>query len=69
MRWKAERWMKLRHFPAALLHNPRFMLANWPRILAHTFRGSTFRSLFGLENERRAFERYRAIRRIERAYV
>src|SRR5438034_9461733 len=45
MRWKAERWMKLRHVPVALLHNPWFMLANWPRVLAHTFRGSTLKSL------------------------
>src|SRR5438105_4768355 len=48
MRWKAERWMKLRHVPVAFLHNPRFMLANWPRVLAHTFRGSTLKSLIGL---------------------
>jgi hypothetical protein len=37
--------------------------------MAHTFRGSSFRSLLGLEDERRAFERYREIRRAERAYV
>jgi radical SAM superfamily enzyme YgiQ (UPF0313 family) len=69
LRWKAERWMKLRHVPVALLHNPRFMLSNWHRILAHTFRGSNLKSLVGLEDERRVFERYRAIRKIERAYV
>jgi anaerobic magnesium-protoporphyrin IX monomethyl ester cyclase len=69
VRWKAERWMKLRHIPVALLHNPRFMLKSWPRILAHTFRGSSLRSIIGLEDERRTFERYRDIRRVERAYV
>ena len=69
MRWRAERWMKLRHIPVALLHNPLFMLTHWPHILAHTFRGSTLRSLIGLEDERRAFERYQAIREVERAYV
>jgi anaerobic magnesium-protoporphyrin IX monomethyl ester cyclase len=69
VRWKAERWMKLRHIPVALLHNPRFMLKSWPRILAHTFRGSSLRSVIGLEDERRTFERYRDIRRVERAYV
>jgi hypothetical protein len=38
-------------------------------MLAHTFRGCTLRTLLGLEDERRAFERYRAIRRAERAYL
>ena len=69
MRWKAERWMKARHIPAALLHNPLFLLTHWPRILAHTFRGTSVRSLIGLEDERRVFDRYRAIRRAERAYI
>src|SRR5438132_5526799 len=63
MRWKAERWMKLRHVPKAFLHNPLFLLTHWPRILAHTFRGTSVRSLIGLEDERRVFDRYRAIRR------
>ena len=69
MRWKAERWMKLHHMPFALLHNPVFMLANWRRMLAHTFRGSTIKSLIGLEDERLAFERYRDIRSVERSYI
>jgi hypothetical protein len=38
-------------------------------MLAHTMRGSTLRSLLGLEDERRAFERYREIRERERAYL
>jgi hypothetical protein len=38
-------------------------------MLAHTFRGSTLKSLIGLEDERRVFERYRAIRRLERVYM
>src|SRR5437867_7076816 len=49
MRWKAERWMKLRHVPLAFLHSPLFMMTHWPQILAHTFRGSTVKSLIGLE--------------------
>jgi radical SAM superfamily enzyme YgiQ (UPF0313 family) len=69
MRWKAERWMKARHIPAALLHNPRFILWNWPRMLGHTFRGSSIKSVIGLEDERRVFERYQAIRKVERAYI
>jgi radical SAM superfamily enzyme YgiQ (UPF0313 family) len=69
MRWKAERWMKLRHIPVALLHNPLFILTHWPSMLTHTFRGSSLKSLIGLEDERRVFERYRAIRKVERAYV
>jgi hypothetical protein len=61
--------MKLRHLPAALRHNPRFGLRHGLKMLRHTFRGNTLKSLLGLEDERRAFERYRAIRKAERAYV
>jgi hypothetical protein len=38
-------------------------------MLAHTFRGASFRSIFGLEDPRKAFARYKAIRRQEREYV
>src|SRR6266566_5886789 len=69
VRWKAERWMKVRHIPAALFHDPWFVLRNLRRIFAHTFRGSSIKSMLGLEDERRAFERYRAIRQVERAYL
>ena len=69
MRWRAERWMKVRHMPAAFAHNPLFVIKNGPRMFAHTFRGSSLRSMLGLEDERRAFARYRAIRQKERAYV
>jgi anaerobic magnesium-protoporphyrin IX monomethyl ester cyclase len=69
MRWKAERWIKTRHIPAAFMHNPWFLLTNWPRMLAHTYRGSTLKSMAGLEDDRRTFERYRAIRKAERIYV
>jgi hypothetical protein len=61
--------MKLRHLPTALRHNPRFGFRHGLKMLRHTFRGNTLKSLLGLENERRAFERYRAIRKAERAYV
>ena len=69
MRWKAERWMKVRHMPAVFRHDPLFALRNWHRMLAHTFRGTTWRSAIGLETPRDAFRRYRAIRERERAYV
>jgi anaerobic magnesium-protoporphyrin IX monomethyl ester cyclase len=69
LRWKAERWMKIRHMPAALLHDPWFVVRNAPQMLTHTFRGSTLRSVLGLEDERKAFERYKAIRRQERQFV
>src|SRR5213592_4544243 len=35
MRWRAERWMKLRHFPVAFLHNPSFILRNGRGMLKH----------------------------------
>ena len=69
LRWKAERWMKLRHVPAVFAHDPWFVLANARRMLGHTFRGSTVRTWLGLESERRAFERYRAMRQREREYL
>jgi len=69
MRWRAERWMKVRHIPAALRHDPRFVLFEGWKMLAHTFRGSSIRSALGLESEKKVFERYRAIRRREREYV
>jgi radical SAM superfamily enzyme YgiQ (UPF0313 family) len=69
MRWRAERWMKTRHFPAALRHDPGFVLRHAGRMFSHTFRGSTWRSAVGLESARDVFRRYKAIRRREREYV
>jgi hypothetical protein len=69
LRWRADRWMKLRHLPAALRHSPGFGLRHGLAMLRHTFRGSTLRSWLGLESERSAFERYRALRQAERSYL
>jgi anaerobic magnesium-protoporphyrin IX monomethyl ester cyclase len=69
MRWRAERWIKLRHMPAALRHDPGFVARNAVRMAAHTFRGSSWRSLLGLEDEREAFRRYCEIRERERRYL
>jgi anaerobic magnesium-protoporphyrin IX monomethyl ester cyclase len=69
MRWRAERWMKLRHLPAALRHYPGFVLRNAPQMCAHTFRGCTWRSLLGLETDRQVFKRYKRRRAAEREYV
>ncbi len=66
LRWREERWMKLRHMPAALRHSPWFVLRHWPGMLAHTFAGSSVRSALGLEDARTVFERYRRRRRDER---
>ena len=65
LRWRAERWMKLRYFPVALRRHPLFCLRHGAAMIGHTLRGS-WRSLAGLESERRAFERFRAIRAAER---
>jgi len=54
LRWRAERWMKLRHLPAALVHSPWFGVRHGMKMLRHTFRGSTLTSLLGLESDRRA---------------
>src|SRR6059036_3103634 len=70
LRWRAERWMKVRHMRAVVKASPRFVLRNWRTMLAHTFRGVSFlKALLGLEDERAVFARYRAIRRREREYV
>jgi radical SAM superfamily enzyme YgiQ (UPF0313 family) len=69
LRWRAERWMKLRHMPVAFAHNPGFVFRNARKMFAHTFRGSSIRTFLGLEDERRAFERYKEIRDRERVYV
>jgi len=69
LRWKAERWMKVRHMPAAFWHDPWFVVRHAPEMLAHTFRGCTLRSVLGLEDDRKAFGRYKVIRRQERVYV
>jgi radical SAM superfamily enzyme YgiQ (UPF0313 family) len=69
MRWRAERWMKVRHMPSAFAHNPLFVLRQSPAMLAHTFTGTTLKSLLGLESDRAVFERFRHQRRLERDYV
>jgi radical SAM superfamily enzyme YgiQ (UPF0313 family) len=69
LRWRKERWLKLAHFPKALRYSPGFVLRNGLKMLAHTFRGCTLRTLLGMEDERAAFRRYRARRAAERAYL
>ena len=70
LRWRAERWMKLRHIRAVWRDSPRFVLRHGRQMLAHTFRGGTFwPSFLGRARERQAFRRYRALRRAERTYV
>ncbi len=69
LRWRAERWMKVRHMPSVLRHYPMFVLRNGPRMLAHTFRGSTLRSALGFEDARTVFARYKERRRSEREYL
>jgi len=69
LRWRAERWMKVRHFPAASIHSPAFVLRHGVRMLAHTFTGTSVRSLLGLESDRAVFRRYQNSRRRERNYL
>ena len=66
LRWRAERWMKLRHFWPTLAHSPWFVMRHGHQMLRHTFRGSSWRSLLGLESERTVFARYKALRHTER---
>ncbi len=68
-RWKAERWMKTRHMPAVFKHDPWFVTTHAGEMLRFTFRGSKLRTWLGMEHERKAFERYKELRRREREYV
>jgi hypothetical protein len=68
MRWRAERWMKVRHLPAAVAHDPGFVARHGLQMLRHTFRGTTLKTWLRLESERDAFRRYKEIRRAERDY-
>jgi radical SAM superfamily enzyme YgiQ (UPF0313 family) len=69
LRWKAERWMKLRHLPATFLHSPMFVFRHGLEMFAHTFAGTNLRSIFGLDRPQKVFERYREARRRERGAV
>jgi anaerobic magnesium-protoporphyrin IX monomethyl ester cyclase len=69
MRWKAERWMKVHHIPVAIKHDPGFVVFKGWKMLLHPFRGSSIRSVLGLESDKNVFGRYRAIRRAEREYA
>jgi radical SAM superfamily enzyme YgiQ (UPF0313 family) len=69
LRWKAERGMKTRHILPVFLHDPWFVLRNASKMLKHTYRGSSWRSMLRLEDERNAFLRYKDLRRREREYL
>jgi radical SAM superfamily enzyme YgiQ (UPF0313 family) len=69
MRWRAERWIKLRHFPVALRRNPLFCLRHGAAMVGHTLRGTRLRNLLGLESDRAAFARFRALKAAERVYL
>ena len=69
LRWKAERGMKVRHILPVFMHDPSFVLLNMFKMLKHTYRGSTLRSMLRLEGERLAFARYKELRRQEREYL
>jgi anaerobic magnesium-protoporphyrin IX monomethyl ester cyclase len=68
-RWRAERWMKTRHIPAVIAHDPLFVVRNGWKMLSHTFRGSSIKSVLGLESDRKVFERYKSLRSAERVYL
>ena len=64
MRWRAERWMKVRHMPAAFAHSPRFVLRHGLRDAgAHLHRHDACARCSASKSERAVFERYRNQRR------
>ena len=52
-----------------LAHSPLFVLRNGRAMLAHTFAGTSLKSVLGLESESTVFARYREQRRRERELV
>src|SRR5262245_35864160 len=66
LRWREERWMKVRHMPAAFLHSPGFVFRHGREMIRQTFTGTTLRSMLGLEDEYQVFQRFRADRRRRR---
>lgn len=56
------------HMPTVAIRS-MFVLWHAHQMLAHTFTGTTMRSMVGLEPERAVFERFRSARRKERDYV
>jgi radical SAM superfamily enzyme YgiQ (UPF0313 family) len=69
LRWKAERWIKVRHYWALIKHDPSFMARNIKKLLEFNFRGCTLKTFLRLESELVAFNRYRGMRVAERNYV
>jgi radical SAM superfamily enzyme YgiQ (UPF0313 family) len=69
LRWKSERKMKTRHILPVIKHDPLFVLRNGRKMMKHTYRGSTWRNMLGLEDDYKAFVRYKEIRRQEREYL
>jgi len=69
LRWRAERWMKMKHIPAAFVHSPMFVLRHGLEMLTHTFAGTTLRSMLGLEDDRAVFARFREHRRQQREWL
>ncbi len=69
LRWKSERRMKTHHILPVIKHDPWFVLRNGRKMMKHTYRGSTWRNMLGLEPDYKAFARYKEIRRQEREYV
>jgi hypothetical protein len=52
--------------PTAFAHSPWFVMRHAREMLEHTFTGTSWRSMLGLDSERTVFERYRASRRLDR---
>jgi hypothetical protein len=44
-------------------------MRHWWEMLSHTFRGTSLKSILGLESDREVFKRYRNIRIAERVYL
>ena len=68
MRWRAERWMKVRHMPGGARARSRVRRDELPPHDAPHVPRLDAQDVAGLESEREAFRRYKAIRRAEREF-
>ena len=70
MRWRAERWMKLRHFWPVLLHSPWFVLRHGHEMLgAHVSRRLVAIAARAREPSTTCSRATREFRRMERRYL
>ncbi len=68
-RWKFERWIRIKYFPVAFLHDPIFVILNLSRLARYFFKVFILKAFLGLEHARITYESFLAIREWERDFL